>query len=217
MPKATLFPRRRYTPTPCHATRTASRGTGASTGYLCGSAGGRSRPRSTPSPRRGTRGISSGTRPKRYGSASGRSSRPGGSPGLAGHLRACLATCPAEPEAPLFAVRLARRGLSGRRALTQPTAAKLVARACEAAGIEVRHGAGWLRNQTATLAREAGLPLDVTRRVLGHAESGTTERHYDQSTQWAARLAFAEVVDARLDESAVPPTVQPGPVEAVKA
>lgn len=130
------------------------------------------------------------------------------SPGLAEHLRAYLATQPSEPEAPLFAVRLARRGRSGRRPLTQPTAAKLVARACSEAGVPVRHGAGWLRNQTATMAREAGLSLDVTRRVLGHSESGTTERHYDQSTQWAARLAFAETIDR---EIGVTPGVQPLP------
>lgn len=115
------------------------------------------------------------------------------SPGLAAVLRPYLATLPdiAPAGTPLLA-------LDG-RPLAAGSLRKRLAAASQRAGLaKPIGGLGWLRNQTATLAIEAGLPVEVARRALGHETSATTERHYDRAELWPALERFAAVIDEQL-------------------
>jgi hypothetical protein len=47
---------------------------------------------------------------------------------------------------------------------------------------------------------EAGQSIDVTSRVLGHADPGTTRRHYDRAALVEARKAAALTQDAAIPD-----------------
>lgn len=97
----------------------------------------------------------------------------------------------AAPTAPLLT-------LDGVHLLAESALVKRYRAACRRAGLPVRSGVAWLRNQAATLLGEAGVPVEVTRRWLGHTSVQTTERHYDTSRQWEARERLSEILDGIL-------------------
>lgn len=126
------------------------------------------------------------------------------SPGLAAVLQPYLATLPhiAPAGTPLLTIE--------GRPLAAGSLRKRLAAASQRAGLaKPIGGLGWLRNQTATLAIEAGLPVEVARRALGHETSSTTERHYDRAELWPALERFAAVIDQQLAGGGVPRTLRP--------
>lgn len=143
----------------------------------------------------------------RKGSAAGENEAPI-SPGLRSHLEPWLAgPCRGlPPEAPLLAV-WSRRGAAprARHPLTAWSLQSTLSAAARDAeiGREVR-GLGWLRNQAATLAGDTGAEIETLRRALGHTTSAVTERHYDQSRRWGARVELGDRVDSVLDGPGTP-------------
>lgn len=126
------------------------------------------------------------------------------SPGLAAVLERYLSTLPhiAPAGTPLLAIE--------GRPLAPGSLRKRLAAASQRAGLpRVIGGLGWLRNQTATLAIEAGLPVEVARRALGHETSATTERHYDRAELWPALERFAAVIDEQLSRGGAVRTLKP--------
>lgn len=125
-------------------------------------------------------------------------------PRLWADLRAFLAKLPAGvgPQDPLLGVVSSRRGdPPARHPLTIFSLRAALRRACRKAGIPVLHGLGWLRHASATGLVASGETVETARRLLGHASSRTTERHYDEAALWASRKAAA----GRLERLLVPP------------
>lgn len=119
---------------------------------------------------------------------------------LAGILKAYVDTLPdiLPAETPFLAI-------DGRE-LGPETLKKRLYAASSRAGLSKKIGGlGWLRNQMTTLAIEEGASIEVTRRVLGHTTSKTTEAHYDKAGLWPARQAFAESIDRVLKGSSAVP------------
>jgi len=83
--------------------------------------------------------------------------------------------------------------LDGTSPLGATSLRKRLQAASKAAGLAAVHSLGWLRNQAATAAVESGQGIDVASRALGHADPGTTRRHYDRAKLIDARRRFAEV------------------------
>lgn len=89
--------------------------------------------------------------------------------------------------------------------LGEQTLRKRYLRASKVAKIPERNGIAWLRNQAATLAGDAGVPMEVTRRVMGHASITTTEKHYDRSELRKARSMWTEKLDELVPVAAAGP------------
>ena len=70
--------------------------------------------------------------------------------------------------------------------------------ASKTAGSAPVHSLGWLRNQAATAAVEAGQGIDVASRALGHSDPSTTRRHYDRAKLIDARRRFAEARESEI-------------------
>lgn len=76
--------------------------------------------------------------------------------------------------------------------LRETSLRKRLQAASRAAKIPTVHTLGWVRNQAATAAVEAGEGLDVASRALGHADPSVTRRHYDRAEMTSARKTFSD-------------------------
>lgn len=98
--------------------------------------------------------------------------------------------------------------LDGTSPLAETSLRKRLQAVCRAAKIPAVHSLGWVRNQAATAAVEAGEGLDVASRALGHSDPSITRRHYDRAEMVDARRRFSEARAAEYLEAQDPASGQ---------